>query len=104
MIKMTKLERMTRNIYTTREHGIGHVSSFCVPPFVLTDDKCIFSCVIFPTGANSPLNQSNKELRMKQWGIYFHSSFPFFQDYAIKAETDLELHHSSSEDQNKKNV
>ena len=41
---------------------------------------------------------------MKQCGMYFHSSFLFFQDYAIKAETDSELHYSSSEDQNRKNV
>ena len=41
---------------------------------------------------------------MKQCVMYFYSSFLFFQDYAIKTETDLELHYSSSEDQNKKNV
>ena len=35
---------------------------------------------------NSPLNESNEKLRMKQWCLYFHSSFPIFQDYAVKAE------------------
>ena len=25
---------------------------------------------------NSPLNESNEKLRMKQWCLYFHSSFP----------------------------
>ena len=43
MARMTKLKRMIRNMYTTREHGTGHV--FCVPPsFVLIDNKYILSC------------------------------------------------------------
>ena len=38
------------------------------------------------------MNESNEELRMKQWCLYFHSSFLFlFQDCAIKAEIYLEL-------------
>ena len=52
---------------------------FCVPPcFVSTDNKCILLCPISPIGASCPLNESNEELRMKQWCLYFHSSFPFF--------------------------
>ena len=40
-------KKMTRNMYTTREHGTGHVFCFVVlPSFVLTDNKCILSCVI----------------------------------------------------------
>ena len=27
-VRMTKLKRITRNMYTTREHGTGHVSCF----------------------------------------------------------------------------
>ena len=47
MAGMTKLKKMTRNMYTTREHGTGHVFCFVVlPSFVLTDNKCILSCVI----------------------------------------------------------
>ena len=40
-----------------------------------------------------PLNESNEELKMKQWYLYFRSSFPVFppQDYAIKAVIGLEL-------------
>ena len=33
--------------------------------------------IISPIGASSPLNESNEELRMKQWCLYFHS-FLFF--------------------------
>ena len=75
MVKMTKLKRMTRNLGTTREHGMGHVP----PSFVLIGNKCILSCTII-------LNKSNEELRMKQWCLYLHSSFPFFQDIAIKVD------------------
>ena len=50
------------------------------------------------------LNESNEELRMKQWCLYLHSSFPFFQDYATKAEIIWSYYHLSSEDQNKKNI
>ena len=44
-------------------------------------------------GVNSQLNESNEglKMRMKQWCLYFHSSFPFFQDHAIIAEINLEL-------------
>ena len=34
--------------------------------------------------------------------LYLHSSFPFFQDYAIKAEIIWSYYHLSSEDQNKR--
>ena len=69
---------------------------FCVPPsFVLIDNKYILLC------ANSPLNE---ELRLKQQYLYLHSSFRFFQDYAINAEIIWSYYHLSSEDQNKKNV
>ena len=44
MVRITKLKRVTRNMYTTREHGMGHV--FCVTPFVLIDNKRTFSCAI----------------------------------------------------------
>ena len=50
------------------------------------------------------LNKSNEELRMKQWCLYLHGSFPFFQDYAVKAEVIWSAYHLSLEDQNKKNV
>ena len=40
-----KLKRMTRNMYTTREHKMGHV--FCVPPsFVLTDINNFFRVLL----------------------------------------------------------
>ena len=48
----------------------------CLASFVLTD---------------SPLKENNEELITKHWRLYLHSSFMFFQDYAVKAETDLEL-------------
>ena len=56
--------------------------------FIVKDNKCILSCTV---GANSPLNKSSEELRMKQWCWYFHGSFQFVQDYAIKAEMALEF-------------
>ena len=46
--KNDKLKRMSRNMYTTREHGkkIFEFCMFCVlPSFVLKDNKCILSCV-----------------------------------------------------------
>ena len=51
--------------------------------------ECILSL------ANSPLNESNEEMRIEQWCLYFHSIFPFLfvfsQGFAIKAELNLEL-------------
>ena len=85
------------------------------PSFVLIDSTCILSCAIIWIvhaffhvllyGSISQLNKSNEELKMKQWCLYFHISFPFFvlffvclfvclfvfQDYASKAEMYLEL-------------
>ena len=51
-------------------------------------------------------NGTNEELRMKQWCLYLHSSFPgfFSQDYAIKAEVIWSYYHLSSEDQIKNKV
>ena len=57
---------------------------------MLIDNKYILSCDII---ANSPLNESNKELRMKLWCF-----FSFFPDYAIKAELIWCYYHLSSED------
>ena len=46
------VKRMTRDMYTTREHGTGHV--FCVPPsFVLIDNKCPF---FHPSPISSPFS------------------------------------------------
>ena len=42
-------------------------------------------------GANSPLIESNEELRMEQWNL--HSSFLFFQDNAIKTEIIWSYYH-----------
>ena len=94
---MTKLKR-TRTIYTSSEHGTCVL--FRVPPsFALTENKSNLACAISPIGVNSPLNESNEEERNI---VVFHSSFPFFQDHAIKSETDLELlNHVASEDRNK---
>ena len=94
---------MTRN-KRTRD---GMCILFCVPPsFVLIDNKYILSCkninVLY--GANSPLNESSEELRMKQWCLYLHTSFTFFQDYAIKAEIIWSYCRLTLEDPNKKNV
>ena len=45
MARMTKLKRMTKNMYITMEHGTRHV--FCVPPsFVLICNIYILSCAI----------------------------------------------------------
>ena len=64
-------------IYNKRTRD-GTYVLFCVPPSsVLTDNKCIFSCAISTIEANSPLNESNEELRMKQWCLYLHNSFRF---------------------------
>ena len=41
--KMTKLKRMSRNMYTTREHGACHAFCFVC---VLIDNKYILSCAI----------------------------------------------------------
>ncbi len=93
-------EYVHNKIKRTRD---GTCVLFCVPPsFVLIDNKYVLSCAVIR--ANSPLNESNEELRMKQWCLYLHSSFPFFQDYAIRAEIIWSYYHLSSEDQNKKNV
>ena len=54
--------------------------------------------------SHSPLNESNKELRMKQCCLYLHILFHFFVDYAIKVEIIWSYYHLPSEDQNKKNV
>ena len=58
------------------------------PSFVLIDSTCILSCAIIWIvhaffhvllyGSISQLNKSNEELKMKQWCLYFHISFPFF--------------------------
>ena len=92
---------MTRN----KKIQDGMCILFCVPPsFVLIDNKYILSCTINVLyGANSPLNESSEELRMKQWCLYLHT-FTFFQDYAIKAEIIWSYCCLTLEDQNKKNV
>ena len=46
---MSKLKRMTRKMYTTREHGTGHVFWFvCRLLFVLIDkiNVCVISCAV----------------------------------------------------------
>ena len=56
---------------------------------------------------NSPLNEINKELRMKQWCLYFYSSFSLFSRDKImqsKLKQIWSYYHLSSEDQNKKNA
>ena len=56
---------------------------FCVAPFFLqliTDNTFILSCAVSPIGANSPLNESSEELRMKRLRFSF---FPP-QDYASR--------------------
>ena len=44
-----------------------------------------------PFRANSPLNESDEELRMKQWCLCFYSSFPFLFKIMQSKQTDLEL-------------
>ena len=58
---------------------------------VVPDSKCILSCAISAVRANNPLNESNEELRFRQWCSYFNRSFPYFLNYTISAEMDLEL-------------
>ena len=50
------------------------------------------------------MNESNEELRMKQWCLYLHSSFPFFQDYVFKAEIIWSYYHLSSEDKKEESL
>ena len=102
--KNNKTEKNDQEYVHNKRTRDGTCVLFCVPPsFVLKDNKYILSC-----GANSPQNESNEELRMKQWCLDLHSSFPLFsflsQDYAINAEIIWTYYHLSSEDQNKKNV
>ena len=80
MARMTKLKRITRNMYTTREYETGHVSCFVSGLLfsVVPDSKCILSCSVSAVRANNPLNESNEELRLRQWFSYFNSSFPYF--------------------------
>ena len=47
-----------------------------------------------------PLNESNEELRMKQWCLYLHSSFPFFKIMQSKRQS--YYHYLSSEDKKEK--
>ena len=83
--KNDKTEKNDQKYVHNKKTRDGTCVLFCVPPsFVLINNQCNLSRVLY--GANGPLNESNKELRMKQWCLYLHSSFPFFQDYAIKAE------------------
>ena len=80
-------------MYTTREDETGHVSCFVSGLLfnVVPDSKRILSCAISAVRANNPLNESNEELRFKQWCSNFKSSFPYFKNYAINAEMELEL-------------
>ena len=52
---------------------------------LITDNTCILSCAISPIGANSPLNESSEELRMKRLRFSFFSPLKIMQ-----AEIDLE--------------
>ena len=85
MVRMTKLKRMTRNMYTTREPGTGTC-------FVLTDNKCILSCAVIWSKQPFERKQRSAENETVR-GIYISQFlFRFFpQDYAIKAKIDLEL-------------
>ena len=49
------------------------------------------------------MNESNEKLRTKLF-LYLHSSIPYFQDYAIKAQIVWSYYHLSSEDQNKEHL
>ena len=69
--------------------------------FVVKDNKCILSCTVSPIGANSPLNKSSEELRMKQWCWYFHSSFQLFKIMQSKQRWHWSSYHLSLEDQNR---
>ena len=83
------------------------------PSFVLIDSTCILSCAIIWIvhaffhvllyGSISQLNKSNEELKMKQWCLYFHISFPFvvvvvFKIMQAKQRCIWSYYHLSSED------
>ena len=102
--KNDKTEKNDQEYVHNKRTRDGTCVLFCVPPsFVLIDNKYILSCAIMDQVAHS-VNGTNEELRMKQWCLYLHSSFPFFQDYAIKAEVIWSYYHLSSEDQIKNKV
>ena len=84
--------------------GLKATTNKCVPPsFVLKGNKCILSCAISPVGANSPLNESNEELRMKHSGVYiFIVLYSFFK--VMQSKQRWIWSYLSSEDQNKKNA
>ena len=65
--------------------------------------RFVLCAAFFCANRKSIHSLNNEELRMKQWYSYLHSSFPFFQDYAIKAEIIWINYHLSSEEQNKQN-
>ena len=83
--KNDKIKKNDQECVYNKRTQDGTCSVLCVA-FLSIDNKCTLSCAIIWSK-----QQSNKELRIKQWCLYFDSSFLFFQDCAIKAETDLEL-------------
>ena len=100
--KNNKTEKNDQEYVHNKRTRDGTCVLFSVlPSFVLIDDKHIFFMCYYK---DQITHTKNEELRMKQWCLYLHSSFPFFQDYAIKAEIIYSYYHLSSEDQNKKNV
>ena len=64
-------------MYTARGHRTGYVSCFVSRLLFVTgntaENTCIVSCAIFAIGANSPLNESNEELRGKHlcFSVFF---------------------------------
>ena len=88
--KNDKTEKNDMEYVHNKRTRDGTCVLFCVPPsFVSIDKKYILSFAII----RSPLNESKEELRMKQWCLYLYSSFPFFQDCAIKAEIIWSYYH-----------
>ena len=92
--KHAKTEKNGQEYVHNKRTRDGTCVLFCVlPSFVLTDNKCILSCAIIWSKQPIERKQRIAENETVRDIYILQFLFRFFQDYAIKAEIDLELLH-----------
>ena len=89
--KNDKTEKNDQEYVHNKRTRDGTCNLFCVPPsFVLIDTNCILSCAVI--WSKQPIERKQRRTE-NETVVFILSQFFFFfpQDYAIKAEIDLDL-------------
>ena len=99
--KNDKTEQNDQEYVHNKRTWDGTCVLFCVPPsFVLIDNKYILSRAIIRS--KQPAERKQRRTENKTVVFISSCSFPFFQNYAIKADIIWSYYHLSSEDKKKR--